>query len=68
MDLDKVAGKDIQEREVNVIRNWRKGIVAESARPSVMLKVENIPSELDHLAKGICSQSYKCASCFFLAA
>lgn len=55
MDLDKVVGKDIQEREVNVIRNWRKGIVVESVRLLVMLKVENIFSELDYLVKGICS-------------
>lgn len=61
MVLDKAAAEDIQESDLDVIGNWKKGdacyIVVESTTwtPSVMLQVltENIPDELDDLAKDI---------------
>lgn len=36
--------------------------------PVVMLKVENVSTELDDLAKGICSQSGRDVTWFLLAA
>lgn len=64
MVLDKATDESLQEYEVNITRNWRKGtscyMVPESLTASslaVIWKVENIPNELYCLAKGISIES-----------
>ena len=75
MVFDKTVGEDLQENEVNVTGNWKKGdpcyVVTEKCSNPVTfnnLEINELSNKLNGLVKGISKQNGEVAFLFLIPA